>query len=67
MAKPKSQDKFDNAVKKLAGKLLFIFIILKLNGAGIIGNWSWWFIMSPLIIGTFIICVRDPLGKKNIN
>jgi fatty acid desaturase len=38
------------------GTILFlIFLTLKLAGVGIVANWSWWWVFSPLWIPLSII------------
>lgn len=39
------------------GILALIFITLKLAGIGVVANWSWWWVLSPLWIPTAITLV----------
>jgi fatty acid desaturase len=40
------------------GSILFlIFLTLKLAGIGVVANWSWWWVFSPILIPLTIILV----------
>lgn len=47
----------------LGGFIFLIFLFLKLAGIGMVANWSWWWVTSPLwipfvlIIGIIIIFI----------
>lgn len=44
------------------GLLTIVFIIMKLAGIGVVANWTWWWVLSPLWIGWCLIIVLVLLG-----
>ena len=30
--------------------LLLVFVVLKLTETGVVANWSWWWVLSPMLI-----------------
>ncbi len=55
----------------ILGVLTLIFIVLKLVGVGIVGDWSWFWVLSPLwieasfwiLLGSIAVIVKRS-GKK---
>ena len=41
----------------ILGFVFLIFLVLKLAGIGIIANWSWWWVTSPIWIPIVVIFV----------
>lgn len=39
----------------LVGIIFIVFLVLKLTGTGMVANWSWWWVTSPLWIPLVIV------------
>lgn len=51
-----------------ATAFLFAFVVMKLGGLGLIADWSWWWVMSPMWITALlsipIVAVRAILAGR---
>lgn len=43
--------------------LFLIFVTLKLTGTGIVAEWSWWWVTSPLWIFALLVMLGAVLAK----
>jgi predicted membrane channel-forming protein YqfA (hemolysin III family) len=47
----------------LGTSVFLIFLALKLGGFGVVANWSWWWVCSPLWLPLFIVfCILGIVG-----
>lgn len=61
------------------GLVFIVFLVMKLAGIGVVANWSWWWVTSPLwlptalyfgffgglaIMGLIVVIIAVLLGKK---
>tara|TARA_B100001758_G_C18169362_1_gene483421 strand:+ start:419 stop:604 length:186 start_codon:yes stop_codon:yes gene_type:complete len=41
----------------MSGIIFLIFLVMKLGGIGMVADWSWWWVTSPLWIGAIIFFI----------
>jgi hypothetical protein len=59
----KIKETFRAATHKWIDWLLFMFIGLKLAGLGVVADWSWWWVFSPVWIYTIYAILFVPYKK----
>tara|TARA_Y100000592_G_C5295566_1_gene232928 strand:- start:118 stop:303 length:186 start_codon:yes stop_codon:yes gene_type:complete len=41
----------------MSGIIFLIFLVMKLGGIGMVADWSWWWVTSPLWIGVILFLI----------
>ena len=41
----------------MSGIIFLIFLVMKLGGIGMVADWSWWWVTSPLWIGAILFFI----------